>query len=138
VYDSGHLYDFGAALAAAKGVSPVTVKDQNAADNALYFLQLRKIDRHGCSTVLAVPSGDALHRHAQRFGPELVNETGKLLGVDANVKRKPATAKRHRRTTADLTAQVLDLHGRGVVETAIADSLNIGDERVRDILRAAA
>jgi hypothetical protein len=116
----------------------VTTANHFSTDNALYFLQLRKIDRHGRSTVLAVPSGDALHRHSQRFGPELVSETGKLLGVDANVKRKPATVKRHRRTTADLTAQVLELHGRGVVETAIADSLNIGDERVRDILRAAA
>ena len=116
----------------------MTVKDQNTADNALYFLRLRKIDSRGHSTVLAVPSGDALHRHSQRFGPELVNETGKLLGVDANVKRQPAKVKRQRRTTADVSAQVVELHGRGIVDAAIADTLNLSDRRVREILTTAA
>ena len=108
-----------------------------ATDDALYFRRLRKIDIRGRSSVLAVPNGDAFHRHSQRFGPELVNETAKLLGVDTNVKRERPKVRRQRRTNADLTAQVVELHSRGAVVAAIADTLNIADRRVTEILASA-
>jgi hypothetical protein len=138
MYDGSDFYDFSAALASAKEAVPVTVSGGFAADDAVYFRRLVKVDGRGRSGPLEVPEGDAFHRHARRFGPELVNETAKLLGVDTSVKRAVPKLKRHRRTNAELTAQVVELHARGVVDSAIADTLNIGDERVRSIVRAAA
>ncbi len=134
MYDGSHLYDFRRALAAAKGATPMKM-DKNA-DDAAYFRSLRKNSKDS-PLLYPIPDGDAFHRHAHRYGTELVNETAKLLGVDTNVKRKPAAVQRHRRTTAELTAQVIELRSRGVVESAIGDTLNIGDERVRSILRTA-
>jgi hypothetical protein len=46
-----------------------------------------------------------------------------------------ARQTRQRRTTAALRAQVLDLHQRGLVLAAIANTLNISDRRVRELLR---
>jgi DNA-binding NarL/FixJ family response regulator len=46
--------------------------------------------------------------------------------------------KRQRRSTPNVKAQVLELHSRGAVEAAIADTLNLSDRRVREIIRAAA
>ena len=43
-------------------------------------------------------------------------------------------AKRQRRTSVELRAQVLGLRDRGLVPTAIADALNISDRRCREIL----
>lgn len=63
-----------------------------------------------------------LRRHAQRFGAEGVNETAARLGVVVVV---PGAEKRQRTTGPTLRAQVLDLHGRGVVVAGIADVLNI-------------
>jgi hypothetical protein len=37
-----------------------------------------------------------------------------------------------------IKGQVLELHSRGIVYTAIADTLNMSDSRVKDIIRAAA
>jgi len=137
VYDGSDLYDFRAALASARGVSPVTLANSFATDDSLYFRQLRKIDTRGRSTLLATPTGDGLHKHAQRFGPDQVRETAKLYGIDMRVRSTPKV-KRQRRTSADLTAQVVELHARGVVEAAIADTLNVSDRRVGEILSAAA
>jgi DNA-binding NarL/FixJ family response regulator len=77
-------------------------------------------------------------RHATKFGPECVLETARghlserelaELELDAEPKRG-----RHRRTTRALESQVLELARRGLVRAAIADQLNIGDRRVREIL----
>jgi transcriptional regulator len=42
-----------------------------------------------------------------------------------------------RRTTECLRVKVLNLHERGVVPAAIADTLNVSDRRVKEIVRAA-
>jgi hypothetical protein len=85
------------------------------------------------------PSSEALHRHAERFGPEFVKETAGLFGVDLrNVSaRAKSPEKRTRRTTETFKAKVLNLHARGVISAAIADTLNVSDRRVKEILRAA-
>lgn len=85
------------------------------------------------------PTSEALHRHAERFGSEFVKETAELFGIDLrNVAARAKTdEKRTRRTTETLRAKVLNLHERGVVATAIADTLNVSDRRVVQILRAA-
>jgi orotate phosphoribosyltransferase-like protein len=53
-------------------------------------------------------------------------------------KTDPKAPPRQRQTTADLRAQVLDMRARGMVLGAIADALNVSDQRVRKILREAA
>lgn len=75
---------------------------------------------------------DAYLLHAQRFGPELVEETAKQHGVDLRV--QAPKAKRMRRTTPNVRGQVLELASRGTVTEAIADVLNLSDRRVREIL----
>lgn len=45
--------------------------------------------------------------------------------------------KRGRATTAGLRASVIELHERGLMLPAIADTLNISDRRVREVLRDA-
>ena len=42
------------------------------------------------------------------------------------------------RTTADLQQPVLELRSRGLVKSAITDSLNVSDPRVKEILAQAA
>jgi hypothetical protein len=132
------LYDFNAALAACREAKPMTVTNAFRVDDAHYFRSLRSIDKQGRSTLLAIPDGDALHKHAFRFDTELVNETAKLLGVDTSVKRAPKAAPRQRRTNEDLTAQVLELRDRNHLPATIADTLNVSDRRVTAILRDAA
>lgn len=48
---------------------------------------------------------------------------------------KEDTKKRSRPTTPTLRSQVLELQKRGVVLTAIADTLNVSDRRVKEIVR---
>lgn len=83
---------------------------------------------------------ESLRRHAERFGPEGVREVAlksstKMSRVAAN---GPNAPKRRRRTTQDLVEQVTELHTRGLAATAIADTLNLGDRRVREIITALA
>lgn len=47
---------------------------------------------------------------------------------------EPAAGKRQRRTTSELRGQVLELARRGLVAAAIADTLNLSDRRVREIM----
>ena len=55
-----------------------------------------------------------------------------------NVCAAPASkAPKKRHTSESMKVKVLNLHSRGVVPAAIADTLNISDRRVSDILRAA-
>jgi hypothetical protein len=85
------------------------------------------------------PTSEALHRHATRFGLEFVKATAEAFGIYLrNVAAVPkSTEKKTRRTTETLRAKVLNLHERGVVPAAIADTLNVSDRRVAQILRAA-
>jgi len=137
VYDSSHLYNFPVALATARGATRVLEPNRFEVDDGLYFRQLRRMSQDGKWSDLPAPSGDGLRKHALRFGNDQVRETAALYGVDMRLKSAPKV-KRHRRTTAELTAQVVELRNRGLVESAIADSLNIGDERVRSIIRSEA
>ena len=86
------------------------------------------------------PSAAALHRHAERFGPDGVGDVRDAYDVKLrNVSAAPQSrAPRRRRTSESMKTKVLNLHERGVVPAAIADTLNITDRRVADILRAAA
>jgi hypothetical protein len=83
------------------------------------------------------PTAERLHRHAERFGPEGVQEIADVYGVNMRVKKAIKKAPRQRRTTDDLRRQVIDLRERGLVQGAIADALNVSDERVRAILVSA-
>jgi hypothetical protein len=82
------------------------------------------------------PTVQALQRHAQRFGPEGVNEIAEVYG-DLTAVPASVGPKRMRRTGLSLRSQVLALRDRGIVPSAIADTLNVSDRRVREILAAA-
>jgi hypothetical protein len=83
-------------------------------------------------------TAEQLRKHAARFGPEMVAETAVAAGIDVRQrsKRQPAPARRQRRSSQQITQQVLELRGRGLVVSAIADSLNISDRRARQIIAA--
>lgn len=85
------------------------------------------------------PTAEELHKHVARFGPDGVAEIKDAYELTLlNVSAAPASkAPRARRTTESMKTKVLNLHERGVVPAAIADTLNISDRRVQDILRAA-
>ena len=85
------------------------------------------------------PSAEGLHKHAQRFSPDGVSEIRDAYQVTLlNMSPAPTSkAPRTRRTTESMKTKVLNLHERGVVPAAIADTLNISDRRVSAILRAA-
>jgi hypothetical protein len=87
-------------------------------------------------------AGDALLRHARRFGVECVLGTARThlsdrqrRDLELDLAGTSATrATRQRRTTDEVTEQVIALAERGLIEPAIADTLNISDRRVRAIL----
>ena len=85
------------------------------------------------------PTAEGLHKHADRFSPDGVAEITDAYRLTLlNVSAAPASkAKRARRTSETMKTKVLNLHERGVVPAAIADTLNISDRRVSEILRAA-
>lgn len=83
-----------------------------------------------------VPTAEQLRRHAERFGPDGVNETARQLGVETCV-RPAQKAKQRRHTTRNLRGQVLELHRRGAMAEAIADTLDVSDRRVQSILASA-
>lgn len=83
----------------------------------------------------AGPTAEQLHRHAERFGPELVKETAKELGVDLRLRKVEPKPKRQRRTGPSLREQVAELHGRGMMPAAIADVCNISDRRAAELIR---
>jgi hypothetical protein len=130
MYDHSESYDFNAALAAAKTASKTKQRDPQAdadrtymrrfnagdfASEITYGLGYPTLSKHG--TVITVDSSQArLARHAQKFDQQ---------------------AKCQRRTGPTVKAQVLELHGRGLVPAAIADTLNMSDRRVAEILKAA-
>lgn len=53
----------------------------------------------------------------------------------AQAGKKGTAPKRQRRSSAELREQVVGLRERGLVLAAIADTLNISDRRVRQLLR---
>ena len=83
------------------------------------------------------PTAEELHKHVARFGSDGVPEIRDAYQVTLRNAVPPSKAKRARRTTETLKAKVLNLNERGVVPAAIADTLNISDRRVNEILRAA-
>jgi hypothetical protein len=103
----------------------------------------------GSGALLRAPKGSRWHtvtaeqfrRHAEKFGPECVKETAAAMGVDLS----PSTIKsmkedkpyKRRRSSAELKAEVVDLHKRGLVAGAIANQLNVADRRVKEILAQA-
>lgn len=119
-----------------------------AAAAAVYDKSVPLLDTAGVPIELPSPTLKQFIRHAERFGPELVVETARtcLTSDEVNVLElaiiecgrkngKRTTGSRRRRTTDKLEEHVLELDRRGMVRTAIADTLNIADRRVAEILR---
>lgn len=81
-----------------------------------------------------------------RSWPVVFDASGKLAKPPTGSKHHGAVArtevkgapKKHRHTTADLQQQVLELRSWGLVMSAITDSLNVSDPRVKEILAKAA
>jgi hypothetical protein len=117
-------YDFKAALAEARQRQR---RPSGLDANAVYW-----------RTFYAPPTVEQLRKHAERFGGELVRETAAAFGLDLDARVVAEKPKRQRRTGPTLKTQVLDLRERGIMPTAIADTLNISDRRVASILRDAA
>ena len=58
-----------------------------------------------------------------------------MYGIDLSIRKRTGEPKRRRRTSEQLRREVAELRGRGMVPLAIADSLNVSDRRVSEILR---
>jgi hypothetical protein len=82
---------------------------------------------------------------ALRSWPVVFDENGKLAKPPADSKHHGAVVTtaakprpyRRRRSSAQLTADVIDLHERGLVPVAIANQLNVSDRRIKAILAQA-
>jgi hypothetical protein len=122
MYDGSNTYDFEAALADAKTVEPksgLTVEQ-------IYWR------KHFPEP----PTEAGLRKHAKRFGREGVSEIADAYGMTAlAVELAEDSGARGRHTSDAMREQVRALHNRGVVPTAIADTLNISDARVGKLLR---
>jgi hypothetical protein len=81
------------------------------------------------------PSEDEFRTHRRRYGGEGIAEVAGCYEMKPAFKEakrlERSEAKRNRRSSAELKAEVLELHGRGLVPAAIADVLNISDRRVK-------
>lgn len=86
---------------------------------------------------LPAPARAELEKHAEKFGPGSVARVATVCDVDRVKVPEPKRPSRKRRTTAELRAEVLDLRAKRMVLTAIADTLNVSDARVRKIVREA-
>lgn len=86
--------------------------------------------------VSSTPTAEQLRKHAERFGPEGVAEIAAAYGIDMSAKSIAPKPKRRRRTTPGIKAQVAELHARGMIPAAIADTLNLADRRVKELLAA--
>lgn len=74
-------------------------------------------------------TGDDFEASERAFWP-------RIFGTDPPT-REIKAGKQGRRTTPTLREDVMALHARGMVPSAIADVLNLKDRRVADILRKA-
>ena len=121
-------YDFEAALSAARERASYrqrTLVQRERDAEALYW-----------RSSFPAPRAEQLHRHAEKFRSEGVAEVARAYGIELVVRDADAKRpRRSRRTTAALEAQVVDLRARGLIPTAIADTLNLADRRVQEILR---
>jgi hypothetical protein len=92
--------------------------------------------RLNCRTEpLADPTHQALARHAKRYGRDCVAETALEYDMTASAaEHAEQTGTKRRHTSESMRAQVLALHARGAVPAAIADTLNISDRGVRQLL----
>jgi hypothetical protein len=85
---------------------------------------------------------NALRLHASRYGPEGVADVAATSLVASEAQAIAADTEhsksRKRRTTRTLREQVVELRRRGLIPAAIADTLNVADRRVKEILRDAA
>lgn len=81
------------------------------------------------------PTEEALRKDAKRFGGEGVSEIAEAYGMTAlAVELAEDNGTRKRRTSNTMREQVRALQARGVIPAAIADTLNISDRRVRQLL----
>jgi hypothetical protein len=81
------------------------------------------------------PTATELHRHAERFGREGVDEIAAVYEIELNASTARQAGPRSKRHTGPaLREQVIELHGRGLLPTAIADVLNVSDRRVKEVL----
>jgi hypothetical protein len=82
------------------------------------------------------PTAEQLHRHAERFGSELIAETAREYGVDLRLRKRADAPKRQRRTSAGLEQEFAQLYfERRMVLSAVADVLNISDRRAATLLK---
>ena len=83
------------------------------------------------------PTAEQLHRHVARFGLDGVPEIRDAYQVTLRSAVPTSKAPKRRHTTETMKTKVLNLRDRGVLPAQIADTLNISDRRVSDILKAA-
>jgi len=81
------------------------------------------------------PTSNEFHRHAERFDREGVNEIAAVYRIELNASPARQAGPRSRRHTRPaLRQQVIELHQRGVLLTAIAEALNVSDRRINEVL----
>lgn len=78
------------------------------------------------------PTAEELHKHVEKFGPELVAETGTQLGVHIKLERAPRVKRRAERR--NLLEETRGLAIRGLLGSEIAEALNLSEVRVRQLL----
>jgi hypothetical protein len=84
------------------------------------------------------PTVERLHKHAAKFDAEGVKEIADAYAIDFHLKKtNPEAPKKARRTNDELRRQVVDLRARGLRTAVIADTLNVSDRRVQEIVRSA-
>jgi hypothetical protein len=122
LYDGRHTYDFEAALG-------------RPSKQRTYRDTLEIVRLGGRTEPMAAPTHEALAKHAKRYRRDGVAETALEYGMTASAAElaERAGAKR-RHTSESMRVQVLALRARGAVPSAIADTLNISDRRVRQLL----
>jgi hypothetical protein len=120
-------YDFNAVL--DEGFATAPKQDEFAEADTAYW---RRFNRDN-----GTPREEQLRRHAQRYGNEGVSEIAATIpnGSALAAELTESHGSRQRRTSTPLREQVLALKNRGMVRAAIADTLNVSDRRVAEILR---
>ena len=138
MYDSSDLYDFDASLAEAR----VHGKQLAASREALQMKDEGEYWRlfNSGGTYREVTFGYGYPTKSKLpEGSRVVSVTADAEKMKRHEEKFAGTkAKRQRRSTPNVKGQVLELHSRGVVTPAIADTLNLSDRRVKEIIRTAA
>jgi len=93
---------------------------------------------HGFAALVDVFGPEAKDRF-ERLGREGVNEIAAVYRIELNASpARQAGPRSKRHTRLALRQQVIELHQRGLLPTAIADALNVSDRRVKEVLSQAA